>query len=295
MQLLTYKTLWGHQGSFELACEQAKLAGFAGIEGPAPVTTAEQKLWRELLQRYQLDYIAEICTAGSYIPERNASMGDHLRSLEVKMQASQALSPRFITCLGGCDAWEETVSLEFFRRAMDMAKKNSVTISFETHRGRSLFNPWVTQRVCHQLSDIKLTCDFSHWCVVCERLLEGEENILEAIIPHGFHIHARVGYEQGPQVPDPTAVRYQAALVRHQQWWWQIWRHQRECNESSMTMTPEFGPDGYQAVDVATDQPVGDLWQINCWMAEQQRTQFSLFEQQFAQRATVDTNNQEAG
>jgi hypothetical protein len=36
------------------------------------------------------------------------------------------------------------------------------------------------------------------------------------------HIHARVGYAQGPQVPDPRAPEYQAALVAHERWWDQI-------------------------------------------------------------------------
>ena len=275
MQLLLYKTLWGHSGTFEQACLQAVEEGFSGIEGPAPLDAVEQQHWRELLEHYQLDYIAEICTAGSYVPDRCASLLQHLDSLQQRLEASLALSPRFITCLGGCDAWEESRSCEFFLRAMAMAERYGVTISFETHRGRSLFNPWVTERICRQLPALKLTCDFSHWCVVCERLLEGEEEVLESIFPRAFHIHARIGYDQGPQVPDPSAARYQPARIKHERWWQQIWMRKFERGEQSITMTPEFGPDGYQAIDVATDQPVGDLWQMNCWIAEQQRQQFA--------------------
>ena len=36
------------------------------------------------------------------------------------------------------------------------------------------------------------------------------------------HIHARVGCEQGPQVPHPAAPEYQEALTAHERWWTQI-------------------------------------------------------------------------
>lgn len=279
MRLLIFKTLWGHRGSFETACRQARREGFAGIEGPAPLDVGERSRWAALLRRYQLAFIAEICTAGGYVPDRGASLEEHLASLEQKMAASLALSPRFITCLGGCDAWEEERSVEFFQRATVMAAARGAIISFETHRGRSLFNPWVTRRVCRQFPEIKLTCDFSHWCVVCERLLDGEAETLAAILPHAFHIHARVGYDQGPQVPDPSAPRYGNALARHLDWWRQIWRRKALCGESDITMTPEFGPDGYQAIDVNTDRPVGNLWQINCWMAKTLKYHFNVYRQ----------------
>lgn len=277
MKLQTYKTLWGHEGDFALACEQAALAGFEGIEGPMPDAVAERQQWRALLDQYGLDFIAEICTAGSYVPDRSASLGDHLESLALQLRGCTELSPRFVTCLGGCDAWEESVSVQFFSEAMALATDYGVAISFETHRGRSLFNPWVTRRVCEQLPALRLTCDFSHWCVVCERLLEGEEDTLEAILPRAYHVHARVGYDQGPQVPDPTAARYADAVNRHWQWWQAIWKQQLSRGVSVSTMTPEFGPDGYQAIDVTSDQPAGDLVAMNRWMADQARSRFAAF------------------
>lgn len=277
MQLRIFKTLWGHEESFEAACRQAKQAGFNGIEGPVPTEPAESRRRRQLLDDYQLDYIAEICTAGSYVPQRDASLPRHLASLEQQLIACNELDPLFVTCLGGCDAWEEERSLEFFSAALQLAGCCQREISFETHRGRSLFNPWVTRRLCARLPEIKLTCDFSHWCVVCERLLEGEEVVLADILPHAFHIHARVGYDQGPQVPDPAAPRYAHPVERHWLWWQDIWMRQREGGLEVTTMTPEFGPDGYQAIDTATDQPVGDLWAMNQWMAREARERFAQF------------------
>lgn len=275
MEMECYKTLWGHPDTFLQACEQAQSAGFSGVEGPAPTSEKEQDSWRQQLNDCGLGYIAEICTAGSYVPDRNATVKEHLSSLAQKLEHAMPLSPRLINCLGGCDAWEEEQSLDFFSKAMRLAQAYDVSISFETHRGRSLFNPWVTARICEELKEIRLTADFSHWCVVCERLMDAEQGVLDQLISHVLHIHARIGYEQGPQVPDPRLARYKSALESHQHWWRRIWDSQRRQGFFRTTLTPEFGPDGYQQQYAVTGAPVGDLWEINCWMAQTQREQFS--------------------
>lgn len=277
MELSLFKTLWGHNSDFESAVARAAQAGFQGIEGPAPDTAKKAFDRRELLDETGLDYIAEITTAGTYVPDRQASLGDHLESLERKLEHSLRMKPLFITCLGGCDAWPEEQSLEFFSRAIEMAQSHGIIISFETHRGRSFFNPWTTQRIVSQLQDIRLTCDFSHWCVVCERLLDTELDIIELLAPHAHHIHARVGYDQGPQVPHPEAPEYEYALRAHQAWWEPIWESQLERGYAACTMTPEFGPDGYLHEAPFSREPVADLWQINQWMAHEERRHFSSF------------------
>lgn len=274
MELECYKTLWGHTGSFAWACQQALSAGFTGVEGPAPESGRERREWRQLLDSTGLRYIAEICTAGSYVPDRDATVNDHLASLERKLAWSLSLSPRRINCLGGCDAWGEGQSLEFFSRAIELARQYEAEVCFETHRGRSLFNPWTTLRLCEQLEDLKLTADFSHWCVVCERLVDTETAVLDSLADRVLHIHARIGYDQGPQVPDPRLAYYRQALDSHRRWWRQVWEHQYRQGLSYTTLTPEFGPDGYQQRYAATGKPVGNLWEINQWMAEDQRQQF---------------------
>lgn len=274
MELECYKTLWGHTGTFAEACEQAAAAGFAGVEGPAPDDPRERSEWQALLASSGLRYIAEICTAGSYVPDRAATVANHLASLEEKLERSLSLSPRRINCLGGCDAWTEEQSLEFFAKALDLAAAYKADICFETHRGRSLFNPWITLRLCEQLQDLRLTADFSHWCVVCERLMDVEQDVLDRLSGRVRHIHARIGYDQGPQVPDPRLAHYREALESHRRWWRQIWDGQVRQGLTYTTLTPEFGPDGYQQLDATTGLPVGDLWEINQWVASDQREQF---------------------
>lgn len=282
MDLKLFKTLWGFTGSYREAVNQTLAAAMQGIEGPAPETKEQRDQLKQLFKEFQLDYIAEITTAGSYVPDRLASLEQHLDSFKSKLETSAELNPLFITCLGGCDAWPEAKSIEFFARAMEMASELDIIVSFETHRGRSLFNPWITQRVVEQIPDIRLTCDFSHWCVVCERLVDTEMDIIEGIADNAHHVHARVGYDQGPQVPDPAAPEYREALQAHQKWWEIIWRAQRSRGYQFTTMTPEFGPDGYLHEAPFTREPVADLWELNTWMASQERQHFADFSSRFA-------------
>lgn len=277
MQLKLFKTLWGFTGDIEAAIGQAVQAGFQGLEGAAPIDAQLANAWKAQLDDTGLDFIAEITTAGSYVPDRNAGLQEHLDSLESKLEYSLRLDPLFITCLGGCDAWPEAKNVEFFFRAMELASAANCMISFETHRGRALFNPWITDRIVAQLPEIKLTCDFSHWCVVCERLMDTELDVIHRLAPHAWHIHARIGYDQGPQVPHPAAPEYQAALRAHQSWWELIWQQQRRRQWSVTTMTPEFGPDGYLHESPFSREPVADLWEVNQWMAQEERRHFSAF------------------
>ena len=179
-----------------------------------------------------------------------------------------------MTCIGGLDAWSEEESLCFFREAMVLSGSYGLQISFETHRSRSLYNPWVTQRIVRALPQISLTADISHWCVVCERQMDTEFDTIDTIAPHVRHIHARVGYDQGPQVPHPAAPEYAYALQAHQSCWERFWNAQRKRGFEITTMTPEFGPDGYLHMFPFTQVPVADLWEINCWMSETEEQHF---------------------
>ncbi|MDM5271953.1 TIM barrel protein [Sulfurovum sp. zt1-1] len=266
MRLQCFKTMWGYEGDFEIACQEAKAAGFDGIEGSAPISSDERTYWKACLEKHGLLYIAEAVTGGDYVPRRDLDVQGHLNDLEAILSRSAGLEPLFVTCIGGLDAWNEEESLHFFKEGMKLAERYNLEISFETHRSRSLFNPWVTRRIVQMLPQISLTADISHWCVVCERQMDTEIETIEAIAPNVRHIHARVGYDQGPQVPHPAAPEYAYALKAHQQCWERFWEAQYGRGFEVSTMTPEFGPDGYLHTLPFTQAPVADLWEINCWM-----------------------------
>jgi hypothetical protein len=279
MKLATFKTLWGHPNTDRLdslvqACGMAVAGGFQGIEGPVPVDEQVRVDFAALLEEYGLHYIAEICTAGSYVPDRTATVRDHLVDLERQLKRIDSLTPAKVNCIGGCDRWSLDDSLCFFSGARELAAKYGQIICFETHRGRSLYSPWATAAILEQQA-LPLTCDFSHWCVVCEGLGDSEAGLIRDVARYAQHIHGRIGYDQGPQVSDPASPLYRQFVDRHLAWWSWIWQAQAAAGISVSTFTPEFGPDGYQMVEPRTGQPVGDLNHINRWMAERAATAFN--------------------
>ncbi len=275
MELQIFKTLWGHAGNFAAAVADCEGGVFDGIEGQPPTSAAERSEFGKWMANAGLEYIAEICTTGSYVPRREATISEHLESLRRQAIAAMECHPLFLTVIGGCDAWSIGQSVDFFAQAMALVSELGTVASFETHRSRSFFNPWITRDILRQLPELKLTCDFSHWCVVCERLLDTEPEVIELCAKRAHHVHARVGYDQGPQVPHPAAPEYREALEAHERWWTRIWRSQAERGARLSTLTPEFGPDGYLHCLPFTAAPVADLRQVNIWMAERQRRRFA--------------------
>lgn len=140
-------------------------------------------------------------TAYDVLPEQSATTAEHLTDLEQKLAWSTELAPRFVNVLAGNDRWQLPQQVDFFGQALEVARKHGQIVTFETHRARSLFNPWVTLELIRQLPDLRFTSDISHWIVTCERLLDDPEDDLSAFVERVHHVQARVGYDQGPQVP----------------------------------------------------------------------------------------------
>ena len=287
MKLQLYRTLWGWDGPYDTAAREAKAAGFDGLEGQVPADPVAQDALAHALATHQLDFIAEVTTAGSYVPDRRATVEQHLVSLAADLGRAVRFRPRLVNCIGGCDAWPFSQSLRFFREAMALADGMGLTLRFETHRGRSLFNPWIALDMARALPAIRYTFDFSHWCVVCERLLDSELDTLRELAPHAGHAHARVGYDQGPQVPHPAAPEYAEALAAHQRWWELLWEARAGRGDTLFTMTPEFGPDGYLQAAPFSRVPVADLWEVNRWMAQAERAHFHAWSARAAHRGAA--------
>jgi len=269
MRLLLFRSLWTNGFNLDAAFADCRSGAFDGVEGPA------REGFTARLSDAGVPFIAEVTTGGGYVPETrelSTHLDDFLRNAESALEAM----PLFLTVLGGCDAWPLTQSVEFFGRALEIAHQLGVRACFETHRSRVTFTPWVTAELLRQLPALHLTCDFSHWCCVCERLvLDEEPELLALFASRAHHIHARVGYEQGPQVPHPAAPEHQGALAAHERWWHEIWRAKAESGSEVVTMTPEFGPDGYLHTLPFTKTPVASLDKINGWMATRLRERFA--------------------
>jgi sugar phosphate isomerase/epimerase len=271
MRLLLFRSLWTNGFNIETALADCRSGAFDGVEGPV-----HEGFPARLLDA-GVPFIAEITTGGGYVPETR-ELSAHVDDFARKVEAAIDAMPIFFTVLAGCDGWSISRSVEFLGRALEMADELGVAVSFETHRSRATFNPWATAELLRQLPALQITCDFSHWCCVCERfVLDEEPELLALFSSRARHIHARVGYEQGPQVPHPAAPEYQAALAAHERWWDEIWRTKAHSTKELVTMTPEFGPDGYLQLLPFTKTPVASLDKINGWIASRLRERFAKF------------------
>ena len=265
MKIVLFASAWAFDGLSACLREVAN-GTFDGVEGPPPESAA---VAREL-SRAGVPYIAEICTGGSYAPASAVSVDNHFQDFRDQLKRASDANALFCSCLVGSDSWPLPVAIDFFARALSFGKQAGMELSFETHRSRPTFHPWQTAELLRALPELRLTCDFSHWCVVCERLPD-DESVLELAIRRARHVHARVGYAQGPQVPDPRAPEYEPELLAHEGWWRRIAEAALARRQESLTVTPEFGPDGYLQLAPFSKQPVADLREINRWMARRQR------------------------
>jgi sugar phosphate isomerase/epimerase len=282
MELLMLRSLWTGPADIDGLIRQTVASRFDGIEGPIPQEPKERKTFGQGLADHGLVFIAEAATGGDlnspsdwWLPRPTRGIDDHLNDLRWTVDHAAEMGALFVSTMCGYDAWSWQQNLDFFGQALELERSSGIKISFETHRSRSLFNPWVTRDLLNYFPTMKLTCDFSHWCVVCERLIDSEWSILELCAERALHIQCRVGYPQHAQVPDPRAPEYTKALEAHERWWSLIWRKQAQRSIAKTTMMPEFLYDGYMQTLPYTDMPVADVWDITCWMAARQRQRFA--------------------
>lgn len=206
-----------------------------------------------------------------------ASVETHLSSMREQIEECLDADPLFFNAHSGSDAWSLEEAEEFYLRVGEMESELGCVIVHETHRSRCFGHPWNTIRLLDRVSGLKLTCDFSHWVCYAERLLADADSVIERAARHCHHLHARVGYEQGPQVPDPRAPEWNHHLRVHERWWEWIWRSQRDRGMKRVTLTPEFGPPPYQQVTPFTLEPVCNLAEVCDWMADRQRSHFAAW------------------
>jgi len=278
MDLLLFNSLWGFEGSLEAAIDRAQTRGFDGLElnlrHPVllerPLADAADQLGQAGLR-----LVVELVTGGDYVPDLACGVDDHLAELEQQLAVCPSLAPLKVTVITGSDSWSKREQERFWPRAIALAQASGLAVSFETHRSRSLASPWAMADWLGAFPGLRLTADLSHWCVVAERLMTPELAPIQAMAAHVDHIHARIGYAQGPQVNHPFAPEHHQPLAAHLACWKLFAasqakhqaQQQGDPNPRPLTMTPEFGPDGYLQTLPFTNQPVADLLEINTAMA----------------------------
>ena len=257
--------------------QQIAAEGFDLVE--TPIWKIEDKAaFSAALAAAGLGYVAMVNTrTPENAPASHAatrSVAAHLASFEAQLAEARPLSPRFVNAHSGVDAWSFADARAFFEGALAAEAAAGVRVVHETHRGRCLFNPWAARDLCRALPGLKLTADLSHFCVVAERVFADDDedwaDVLAVVARATKHIHARVGYAQGPQVNDPRAPEHAAALAAHERWWSAIAAAARAAGEPALTLEPEHGTDGYQQMLPFSRIETANIHEINLWMRDRQ-------------------------
>ncbi|MCU0780184.1 MAG: sugar phosphate isomerase/epimerase [Akkermansiaceae bacterium] len=273
MQLVLVRHLWGvdHTHGLDHHLPRWRDAGYTAIEGSLLVSPDREALLR-LLRHSGMGFVPQVFSNG-FTP--GGSVRQHLDSLREQIEECLPHQPLFFNAHSGADSWSAAEAQDFYGEALAMEQSIGIPICHETHRMRYFATPWHTAPVLKMYPDLKLTCDFSHWVCVAERLLPDCDAIIRLAAEHCHHLHARVGHEEGPQVSDPRAPEWQHHLAAHEGWWDIVWSAQRSRGRKISYLTPEFGPPPYLPTLPHTGAPVADLADICDWMARRQAGRFA--------------------
>ncbi|KAH8432844.1 sugar phosphate isomerase/epimerase family protein [Aspergillus melleus] len=204
---------------------------------------------------------------------------DHLAGYRTQLERAKTLKPYKINAHSGDDQWSVDEAVEFFEGSLVVDAEVGLQgkVCHETHRNRAFFSPYTTAKVLKRVPSLRVTADFSHFVVVCERLLDqGEEDkeLLHTIIPHVSHqklrdeadiwkadyfkvnhIHARMGTTQSSQCPEPTNPIFKDERRFFEDSWKQIIEAFATGTFKSepITFVPEYGPFPYHPFGAASD------------------------------------------
>jgi len=255
---------WGSEHlSWEAFFLQVKEAGFDGIEYSIAGNTGRQEL--DLVWNYAEKYQLEI------IPQHyDTNEGDFAKHYNKFAEWFELIKPYHATLINtqtGKDffSFEQNKALIKFANAQFVDPE--IKICHETHRGKFAFAAHITKEFLTDISELKLTLDISHWVNVAESFLEDQSEAVDLAIARTEHIHARVGYPEGPQIPDPRVSEWQDTLNKHLSWWDKIAERKKNTN-SDLTITTEFGPYPYMVHLPATQQPIANQWEVNKFMMD---------------------------
>ncbi len=196
------------------------------------------------------------------------SVNEYIIRMKDRLTYLVSTKPDFINSHTGKDYYSFDDNCRIIEAAENISQQSGIPILHETHLGRFTFHASGLLPYLWHFPQLKLTGDFSHWCIVSESMLEDQMDIIERIIPHVHHIHARVGHEQAPQVSDPFAPEWKEHVDRFIQWWKKIISTHLNNGSTHLSITPEFGPVPYMPTFPYSQKPVTDQWLINTQMKE---------------------------
>lgn len=263
-KILFFQTDWGNTLPMDEFLAKTKVAGYDGVELWMPNSEDKKILLREGLEKYALKVIFLHGTS------RNLPFQEALTAYEEGLKEILSWKPIKVNSHTGNDFWPQEQNLAFIELGDRYEKQFGIEILHETHRGRFSYTLPEALEMLRRFPNLKYTLDISHWMVVHERILTENDPGLREIFPAVGHIHARVGFSEGPQVPNPAAPEWESVVKEHLIIWEKIIRN---YSGNVFTVTTEFGPPPYMPTIPFTNLPIADQWNANVWIMNALKTQ----------------------
>jgi sugar phosphate isomerase/epimerase len=260
-ELKILATSWGFPGTVDEFCAKAKKETYNGIEAWWPMEKPAQDELFDAIKKHDLE-VGFLC-GGS-----QANFQEHIDFFKKMIDAAatnKIQKPLYINCHSGRDFFSYDQNKAFIDHTTQLAHQTGITICHETHRSRMLFAAPVARQYIEKIPELKITFDVSHWCNVSETLLHDQQDTIDLTLQRVEHVHARIGHPEGPQVNDPRAPEWEAAVNAHLAWWDKVAERKKKAGQR-MTILTEFGPPDYMPTLPFTRQPLADQWAINVHM-----------------------------
>jgi sugar phosphate isomerase/epimerase len=270
MSIEFFSPRWGSGNLlWEQFCIKVKNAGYDGIEYAIASTVTAKDLDEVFLlaEKHGLKLIAQ------HYDTNEPEFTKHVEQFGQWLEKVKSYPFVKINSQTGKDFFSFEQNKELVYETFRFATDTGIQFVHETHRNRFLFAAHVCRNYLEQLPDLKITLDASHWVCVAESFLDDQADAMQLAIEHTQHIHARVGYTEGPQVPDPRMEDWQEALNKHLNWWDKVVELKRNEN-LPLSITTEFGPFPYMVHVPSTGQPVCNQWEVNVWMMEKLKKRY---------------------
>lgn len=263
MQILFFCPRWGQSDlSWEEFAAKVKRAGYDGVETDIPEAAEEKEELLRAIAKNNLLLIAQ------HWETFDADFDVHKSVYSRRLERLASVKPLFINSQTGKDFFSANQNDHLILAADDIAISTGIPIFHETHRGKFSFAAHITKDFMQRLPCLRLTLDISHWINVAETYLEDQQEAVDLALSRTRHIHARVGYIEGPQVPDPRVPYWQDALQQHLNFWDRAVDVNRKNDRETLSFTTEFGPIPYMPLNPATGEEVVDQWEVNVFMME---------------------------
>jgi sugar phosphate isomerase/epimerase len=270
MELKILCTQWGHDNlDIEAFFEKVRESGFDGVDTWLPESKNERTRFIRLLNEYGLVMISHQHQA------RGNNIEEYCKSFEYYLNLSLESHPILINSHSGRDYFTLEQQIKVLEVADNFSEKMGIRVAHETHRGRIGYSPMNARDLFKVMPKMRITADFSHWVCVTESYLENFGNELEEAVRRTEHIHARVGFTEGPQIPDPRSPFWKEQVNFFLNLWERIIDHQISIGTDTFTITPEFGPQPYMWSSLKDNSPVADQWEVNRYMKNLLQSKFS--------------------